>query len=158
MLDGEKADSLRVQDTTKYVTPQGKVVYGGGGIMPDVEIPFDTNFNYYYYNRVIRNSILVEQAIDYYNQHRKQIDAYENMEAFAKDFKLQSSVYKNTIAIAKSQDIEAKKENIEKSKEMLLNTFKAELARLAFGEKAYFYVYLQEDDMYEKTVQLLSTN
>ncbi len=158
MLDVEKSDSIPKSDTVKFVTPQGKVVYGGGGIMPDVEIPFDTNFNYYFYNRVIRNSILAEQAIDYYNQHRKQIDAFENMETFAKDFKLGSSVYKKLVATAKSQDIIAKEENIDRSEEMLLNTFNAELARLAFGEKAYFYVYLQEDEMYEKTVELLDTS
>lgn len=155
MLDQGKTDSIPTADTTKYVTPQGKVVYGGGGIMPDVEIPFDTNFNYYFYNKVIRNSILVEQAIDYYNRNRKQIDSYENMEAFASDYQIEPSVYKSIESSAKSQDIIAKKENIAKSKQMLMNTFKAELARLAFGEKAYFYVYLQEDEMYEKTVELL---
>lgn len=156
MLDVDKSDSLIVQDTTKYITPQGKIVYGGGGIMPDVEIPFDTNFNYYFYNRVLRNSIIAEEAIDYYNQYRKKIDAFETMETFAKEFKLAPSVYKGIVNIAKSQDIEAKQENIKKSEQMLMNTFKAELARLAFGEKAYFYVYLQEDEMYEKTIELLN--
>lgn len=155
MLDVEKTDSLPVADTLKYVTPKGKVVYGGGGIMPDVEIPFDTNFNYYFYNKVIRNSILVEQAIDYYNRNRKQIDSYENMVLFARDFQVEPSIYKKIASVAKSQDIAAKSENIKKSEGMLMNTFKAELARLAFGEKAYFYVYLQEDEMYEKTVDLL---
>ncbi len=38
------ADSISVADSLKYVTPGGKVVYGGGGIIPDVFVPRDTSF------------------------------------------------------------------------------------------------------------------
>ena len=37
------ADSIHVEDSLKYTTPGGKTVYGGGGIIPDVFIPKDTN-------------------------------------------------------------------------------------------------------------------
>lgn len=37
------ADSIKVADSLKFVTPKGKVVYGGGGIIPDVFVPIGTN-------------------------------------------------------------------------------------------------------------------
>lgn len=154
-VDGMKTDNI-IMDTTKYVTPEGKIVYGGGGIMPDVEIPFDTNINYYFYNRIIRKSIIVESAIDFYNQHRKTLESFKDMEDFHQRYQLDSEVYDRIVETAKIQEITANPEVIEETEELVLNTFKAELARLIFGEKAYFYVYLQEDEMYEKTVELLS--
>ena len=36
------ADSIHLNDSTKYITPKGKVLYGGGGIMPDIFVPADT--------------------------------------------------------------------------------------------------------------------
>ncbi|OWW26940.1 peptidase S41 [Zobellia sp. OII3] len=36
-------DSIKVADSLKFVTPKGKVVYGGGGIIPDVFVPIGTN-------------------------------------------------------------------------------------------------------------------
>jgi len=38
----EVADSIHFADSLKFKTPDGKIVYGGGGIMPDVFIPMDT--------------------------------------------------------------------------------------------------------------------
>lgn len=39
----QSADSIKVADSLKFVTPKGKVVYGGGGIIPDVFVPIGSN-------------------------------------------------------------------------------------------------------------------
>jgi carboxyl-terminal processing protease len=47
-LDDRAVDTLRPQgiaDSLKFITPKGKIVYGGGGIIPDVYVPYDENFN-----------------------------------------------------------------------------------------------------------------
>ena len=38
----QNADSNKFSDSLKFVTPGGKIVYGGGGIMPDIFVPMDT--------------------------------------------------------------------------------------------------------------------
>ena len=37
------ADSIQVADSLRFFTPLGKVVYGGGGIIPDIFVPKDTS-------------------------------------------------------------------------------------------------------------------
>lgn len=68
------ADSIHVADSLRYETPKGKVVYGGGGIIPDVFIPKDTNFEKQSLNLLLRNGYMdgfifevLEQDRDYYN-------------------------------------------------------------------------------------------
>jgi len=154
MDDAEgKTDSTQVVDTIRYITPGGRVLYGGGGIMPDVEIVLDTTKNYYFYNRMVRNSIVVEYAIDYYNSHRVELEKFENMQQFGNKMVLKENVYSDLVSIAQQQKLKPSKEEIENSKDLIINTLKAELARLLFGEKAYFYIYLQEDEVFNKALQ-----
>lgn len=55
MLSGEfeSADSIHFNDSLRYTTPAGRVVYGGGGIMPDIFIPLEKNENYRYFNELL---------------------------------------------------------------------------------------------------------
>lgn len=156
----EKSDNqnnkVESTDTTKYITSGGKIVYGGGGIMPDLEIPLDTNQNYYFYNRLIRNSIIVEYGIDYYNKNAKDLLRYERMEDFAKDFTISESAWNDLLKIAVNQNIKADEENMEENKHIVLNALKSEIARLLFGDAAYYYVYLQEDDVYQHAVEFIN--
>ncbi len=155
MLDISGADSVETEDTTKYITPKGKVVYGGGGIMPDIEIPMDTAHNYYFYNKLIRNSIIVEYGIDYYNQHSKELKSYEDVKSFIASFQFPNKAWNDVLKIAKKQIIEAKSENIAENKSLVLNALKSEIARLLFGNEAYYYVYLQEDEVYQSAVAFM---
>ena len=59
------ADSIHFADSLKYYTPQGKVVYGGGGIMPDVYVPLVNDSTEYYFNRITNTGVLYQYAFDY---------------------------------------------------------------------------------------------
>ena len=52
------ADSIHFDDSLKFVTPGGKTVYGGGGIMPDLFVPLDTTEMTPYYMEVAGRNIL----------------------------------------------------------------------------------------------------
>lgn len=158
MLDelNHQSDTTGNQDTIKYITPEGKILYGGGGIMPDVEISLDTNMNFYFYNRLIRNSIIVEYAIDYYNQNNTYLNSFANEEAFLKDFVFSDKVWLDILKIAEIQDIDAEEDNKRENKTLILNALKSEVARLLFGETAYYYIYLHEDEMYLKALEYIN--
>ena len=51
------ADSINFNDSLKYKTKKGRVVYGGGGIMPDFFIPRDTSDNTVYFNRLFAKKL-----------------------------------------------------------------------------------------------------
>lgn len=154
-LKGE-SDTIEPQDTTQYITPKGKIVYGGGGIKPDLEIPLDTTLNYYFYNRLIRNSIVVEYGIDYFNQHYRELQQFQNVEEYSKNFNLPEKAWNNILQIAKDQEIESDTKNIESNKALIINALKSEIARLLFGDTAYYYVYLQEDDIYQHAIEFIN--
>ncbi|HAH59978.1 MAG TPA: peptidase S41, partial [Bacteroidales bacterium] len=63
------ADSIKFPDSIKYYTPSKRIVYGGGGIMPDVFIPIDTAANSKYYSDLFRKGLLNEYTIDYLDKH-----------------------------------------------------------------------------------------
>ena len=68
------ADSIHFADSLKRVTPGGKVVYGGGGIMPDVFVPADTTDVTKYFVEVAGRNILYRYTIEYADRHREALN------------------------------------------------------------------------------------
>jgi carboxyl-terminal processing protease len=142
-----------LEDTTKYFTPKGKVVYGGGGITPDITIDTDTSTNYTLYNKLARNSIIVEYSIDYYNRFYKTLEPYNNVLDFESNFQIPKDTWKGILKRAQEQNKDLNFEDEAANKATALNVFKSELARLLFGEEAFYFVYLGKDDVYKKAIE-----
>ncbi|MCI7308496.1 S41 family peptidase [Alistipes senegalensis] len=73
------ADSIHFADSLKRTTPGGKVVYGGGGIMPDVFIPADTTDVTKYFIEVSGRNILYRYTIEYADRHREPLNAVQTI-------------------------------------------------------------------------------
>ena len=73
------ADSIHFADSLKRTTPGGKVVYGGGGIMPDVFIPADTTDVTKYFIEVSGRNILYRYTIEYADRHRAALNAVQTI-------------------------------------------------------------------------------
>ncbi len=73
------ADSIHFADSLKRTTPGGKVVYGGGGIMPDVFIPADTTDVTKYFIEVSGRNILYRYTIEYADRHREVLNAVQTI-------------------------------------------------------------------------------
>ena len=66
-----KVDSSLFVDSLKFITPKGKVVYGGGGIMPDIFVPFDTSGSSWYLSELHYSSVFQTFAFDFVQNKRK---------------------------------------------------------------------------------------
>ncbi|WP_010135510.1 S41 family peptidase [Ochrovirga pacifica] len=134
-------DSIKVIDSLKYTTPKGKVVYGGGGITPDVFIPLDTlNSTNYYELNMINN--FVYQYID---THRDELSKF-NEQNFIKEFKITPKIHKafvDFIAPNKLNHLEVNR--------LLKENFAVSL----INDKVYYQL-IQERDPYIKKVLSLS--
>ncbi|WP_418451343.1 S41 family peptidase [Alistipes sp.] len=73
------ADSIRFADSLRRLTPGGKVVYGGGGIMPDRFIPADTSDVTRYFIEVSGRNILYRYTIEYGDRHREALNAVRSV-------------------------------------------------------------------------------
>jgi carboxyl-terminal processing protease len=82
-LQGEfmTADSAKQNTGERFTTPKGKVVYGGGGIMPDVFVPYDTTGRNKYFETVWRRNLIFRFTLQFTEQHRKEINSITTFEA-----------------------------------------------------------------------------
>jgi len=137
-------DSIHVIDSLQFTTPKGKVVYGGGGIIPDIFVPIDTTG----YLPTFHFGNITNFVFDYVDKDRKK---YRNMtwDSFNKDTDF-SKVLKQYI---KSNTSSSFHTNITQSAPMK-TYIKALIARELFGDIGYFRVYEQKDKMLKKVLEL----
>jgi carboxyl-terminal processing protease len=83
-------DSIKVVDSLRYTTPKGKVVYGGGGIVPDVFVPVDTTLyleNYHFKN-------LNDFVFEYVDNNRSELSAL-SLETLQEKMDVNTEMIKN---------------------------------------------------------------
>jgi carboxyl-terminal processing protease len=141
-------DSIKVNDTLKYTTPKGKIVYGGGGIIPDVFISVDTSRTYN--NRYYRG--LNAFVFKYIDNHRSELNRWK-LEDFVTNFDENEEVLNIYL-----EELDLKTPIGPDSKEDLKRYFKAFFARDLFGQTGYFMVTQAKDNMILKVIELDSKN
>lgn len=137
-------DSIKINQKLKFTTPKGKVVYGGGGIIPDVFVPIDTlkTFNLKLYNN------LSSFIFTYLDNHRSTLKKYK-LDNFIQNFDLDNKIIDQYI---KSQNINYPLATNEKDN--LKIYFKALLARELFNETAFDKITFKNDNMILKVLAL----
>jgi len=135
------ADSIKVNDSLRYVTPKGKVVYGGGGIVPDVFVGIDTTA---YFGRFHFES-MSNFVFEYVDNHRKDVETWSstNFDAnFAKEELLQ-------------QYLTSIKSNTNKTTETYLRRYlRALFARQLFDETLFYKILNEDDKVLNKVLEL----
>ena len=141
-----EADSIHFPDSLKYFTKKGKVVYGGGGIMPDIFIPLDTIGGTDYLYQLRYNGIIQEFSLNYIDNRRKQmLETYHDAVQFKRQFKVSNQLFNNLIKFATESGIERNLEQIKKSKFLIEQGLKADMSRHLYGNFG-FYVIVNEND------------
>ena len=89
-------DSINLPDSLQYKTLiQGRIVYGGGGIMPDVFVPLDTTENTTYHRRIVGKGVVNSTVMDYMSKNRAKLQkTYPTFEKFKNEFEIEESVLK----------------------------------------------------------------
>ena len=142
------ADSINFSDSLKYKTlVNGRNVYGGGGIMPDIFVPMDTSRLYSYANRLRRNMVILNFAIDYGDKNRTIIKTkYPSFNLFDKEFELTEEDINEIVAAGEEIEIEKDQEGLDFSKADLKKEIKAYLARDIYSRSDFYKVYYKDDD------------
>lgn len=141
-----EADSIHFPDSLKYFTKKGKIVYGGGGIMPDIFIPLDTVGGTDYLYQLRYNGIIQEFSLNYIDSRRKKmLETYHDAVQFKRQFKVSNQLFNNLIKFATESGIERNLEQIKKSKSLIEQGLKADMSRHLYGNFG-FYVIVNEND------------
>ncbi|MEP7127657.1 MAG: S41 family peptidase, partial [Chitinophagales bacterium] len=82
-------DSIHLIDTTKYYTAKGRLVFGGGGIMPDLFVPMDTvNNGNTYLNAILNQGLIQQFSYSYFHDNPDLLNNYHDVDAFRSDFEV----------------------------------------------------------------------
>jgi carboxyl-terminal processing protease len=154
--DGEllNADSNKVALGKAYITPLGKKVYGGGGIMPDIFVPFDTTEYSPVITRLYRHNTLADFVYRYYINNRASLDKYKGPEAFAKDGSGDAALWSALVRFAGRDSVQLQYVPA-KDKDMLLLRTRSLLAHQIWQMEGFYIVYNQDDPMVRKAEEVL---
>ena len=149
------ADSIHFTDTTTYRTKKGRIVRGGGGIMPDIFVGRDTTLNTPYYNKCVNLAITYQFAYQYTDEHRKELSKFKNWQDLEKHLNKQN-ILRDFVAFAKEKDIAPNEEQIQKSRPLLTRLLNAYIVRNILGDEGFFPLFERDDEITKRAVKELS--
>ncbi len=145
----EEKDSIQFNDSLKYKTPNGKVVYGGGGIMPDIFIPFDTIGTSNYLTQVSRKGLLYHFAFEYADKYRYELSELEDWKAIY-DFLKERNALSDFIIYASKKGVKKNMNEINTSKEILETRLYALISRNILDNDGFYPILLKIDKTFLK--------
>lgn len=147
-------DSSLFVDSLKYKTAGGRVVYGGGGIMPDVFVARDTTALSQYLAQLYNKNVLREYALGYYRNNQKKLEKM-SFASFNKSFEINDKMLQDIVKVASGSGIEYNAEQFNRSKEVIRNSAKAFIARSLFGNKGFYPVLHETDEEFQQALKQL---
>jgi len=136
-------DSIKVADSLKFKTPKGKIVYGGGGIVPDVFVPMEAEHGNENVAYLLQTGIVGHFVFEELDKNRNAF-AGDNFNAFLTKMKNSDLYFKRFKNYILMTGLDLK---LDKTKALVNRHITAEFARQLFGELYYYDVILKEDAM-----------
>ena len=152
------ADSIHFVDSLKYETlREHRIVYGGGGIMPDEYVPLDTTLYTKYHRELAAKSIIIQQNLRYVDNHRKELqDRWTDFADFKANYEVPQSLVDAVFAEGDKQGIKPRDEaEFEKTKPYLSVQLKALIARDLWDMSEYFSVFNERSEIVKKALEVI---
>lgn len=156
--DGElfSKDSVKFKDTVIYKTPKGKILHGGGGIMPDVFVPVDGGKESDYFYAIANKNHIYTFAFDYADKHRKTLSSqYKDAKEYVKGFKINSSIINELVDYCTAKGVKKDAVGLQKSLKEIELQLKAYIGRNIFGSQAFYPCINEKDKTISKAVEAL---
>lgn len=148
-------DSIQIADSTIYLTKNGRVVRGGGGIMPDIFVGRDTTLYTPYFNQVANRAYTYQFAYQYTDRNRAELSKFTDWRSLEKHL-LKANWLDEFIVFAKEKGVEPNVQQIAKSKPLLVQLINAYIVRNILNDEGFFPLYERDDDITIKAVEILT--
>lgn len=139
-------DSVRLDTTLRYTTPKGKIVYGGGGIMPDLFVPIDTAKYSTAERKLLISLVMVRYTNKYIDRNRKELLKIDSFNALENYFANNNDLYNGYIEYVNEQGAKITPQEAAASKNIVENVLKAYIGQFTREGDNAFYRYLQKED------------
>jgi carboxyl-terminal processing protease len=144
------ADSVRVDSSQVFRTLKGRMVYGGGGVMPDLFVPADTAEGSQFLTDLFFSGTLNQFAFDVADRDRAQLKAYGSAADFNIRYAVNDALLQGLRAEAKAQGIVERPGDLERSRRQITTRLKAGVARNIWGDAGFYEVMLDSDSTFLK--------
>lgn len=150
------ADSIHFDDSLKFVTPRGKIVYGGGGIMPDIFVPIESGGHLAYYNRLINRGVIYDYAFEYTDSHRDELAKYKDYKDFDKGFNISNETFNGLVEFAENNGVEKDDDGIGERKDDIMILLKALIGRNILNDEGFYPIYHQKDNTFQEALRIMN--
>lgn len=152
------ADSIHFPDSLRYKTlRKGRVVYGGGGIMPDYFVPLDTNAYTKYHRELMAKGVIINTNLKYIDKNRKRLRAeYPTFADFKARYEVPEEALKLLQAEADKMKVKpADEDERQRSLPRIRLHLKALVARDLWDMSEYFEIMNIENPLVQKALELM---
>ena len=153
----QSSDSIPIADSLKFRTANGRTVYGGGGIIPDIFVPIDTSVDYVPFNKLSQAGVLFRYALEYTDVHRQELQRFQDVSAFDRSFAVTDAMVSEMLRRGEGKGI-AVGTLTPGARSELKKWCKAYIARNLYGEEGFTVLVNREDKMVRKALQVLREN
>lgn len=151
-------DSLNLPDSLRALTIRNKrVVYGGGGISPDIFIPVDTTYYSDYYRDLIRTSTLTNYMLSYTDRNRSDLTRrYRSFDAFNREYEIDAAAIEGLKAAGEKNGVRFDQTQYNVSAPEIKAVMKALIARDIWDMNEYFMVINENDQAISRALEVLN--
>lgn len=146
---------LAFPESLKVTTKAGKVLYGGGGILPDIFVPVDTVGVTNFYRELYANDVIYDFTYQFIDRRIDSLSLYEDLDDFAGSFELNDPGFNGLLALAAAKKVAAPQAEVSASMPLLKNQVKALIARRFWGDTGFYKVTLIRDQAVQHALEVI---
>jgi carboxyl-terminal processing protease len=144
-------DTISHADSLKYKTKKGRIVYGGGGIEPDVELPYYVYKKSDYYSTLLKKGLIYKFCFDHIDRNRKAFKQYKDGADFLNKFSVTENLLQEMLSFATEQKVE--KENLSDAESSeIKQLMKSYIAQNLYGDEYFYPLFLLVDEDVQKAL------
>jgi carboxyl-terminal processing protease len=144
-------DSIEFDTSLEFYTVNGRKVFGGGGVMPDVFVPRDTSGFSDYYFKIRDRALMYQFALKYSDDNRIQLQRFETVEALEHHLD-KENVLARLIKYAADNGIKYDEKGFRQSKNLMGTELKAYIARNILDNMGFYPIIAQVDEILKVAV------
>lgn len=146
-------DSIKLNDSLKYRTLNGRTVYGGGGIMPDYFVPLDTGMNSHYLNALYSSLSIYEYAFKYAQQNKEQLEE-KGFDHFKTKFIVTDKMVNELVTIGQRNKVKPDYNDLQRNRKIFHLHIKAQIARRLWGNDGLFPIINETNEIFLQSLKL----
>lgn len=158
-LNGEllNADSIVVNDSLRFYTRfKHRVVYGGGGIIPDVFVSVDTSVNYIYLNRLSAKNVIDGYMNDYVDKNRVPLKRqYPDFSLFNREYQVNDTIITALVKAGEKAGVKKDEKSLVQVLPVLKRHLKSYIARDLWGMNEMYMILNEGNDILKKGLETL---